>query len=52
MKFRDPELEFKNTFSETQTTVNGTNIQLFEKTFYTKINVDGINLILGLNYRF
>lgn len=52
MKFRDPELEFKNTFSETQTTVNGNNIQLFEKTFYTKINVDGINLILGLNYRF
>lgn len=52
MKFRDPELEFKNTFPETQTTVNGNNIQLFEKTFYTKINVDGINLILGLNYRF
>lgn len=52
MKFRDPELEFKNTFPETQTTINGSNVQLFEKTFYTKINVDGINLILGLNYRF
>ncbi len=52
MKFRDPQLEFKNTFPETQTTFNGNNIQLFEKTFYTKINVDGINLILGLNYRF
>lgn len=52
MKFRDPELEFKNIFPETQTIVNGNNVQLFEKTFYTKINVDGINLILGLNYRF
>ncbi|MGB9663916.1 MAG: hypothetical protein ACPL25_03195 [Ignavibacteria bacterium] len=52
MKFRDPELEFKNTFPETPTIVNGNNVQIFEKTFYTKINVDGINLILGLNYRF
>lgn len=52
MKFRDPELEFKNEFPKTETIVNGNRIQLFEKTFYTKINLDGLNLILGLNFRF
>lgn len=52
MKFRDPELEFKNEFAKTQTVVNGNNIQLFEKYFDTKINLDGLNFILGLNYRF
>lgn len=52
MKFRDPELEFKNEFPKTETIVNGNRIQLFEKTFYTKINLDGLNFILGLNYRF
>lgn len=52
MKFRDPELEFKNEFPKTETIINGNRIQLFEKTFYTKINLDGLNLILGLNYRF
>ncbi|MCX8056078.1 MAG: hypothetical protein N3F03_00525 [Ignavibacteria bacterium] len=52
MRFRDPEFEFKNEFPKTETIVNGNRIQLFEKTFYTKINLDGLNLILGLNYRF
>jgi opacity protein-like surface antigen len=52
MKFRDPELEFKNEFSETETMINGDRIQLFEKNFYTKINLDGINLILGMNFKF
>ncbi len=52
MKFRDPELEFKNEFPKTETIVNGNRIQLFEKTFYTKINLDGLNLILGLNFSF
>lgn len=52
MKFRDPELEFKNDFPKTETIINGNRIQLFEKSFYTKINLDGLNLILGLNFRF
>ncbi len=52
MKFRDPELEFRNEFTKTETFINGDRIQLFEKIFYTKINLDGLNLILGLNYRF
>lgn len=52
MKFRDPELEFKNEFPKTETIVNGNRIQLFEKIFYTKINLDGLNLILGLNFSF
>ncbi len=52
MKFRDPELEFRNEFPRTETVVNGNKIQLFEKVFYTKVNLDGLNLILGLNYRF
>lgn len=52
MKFRDPELEFRNEFPKTETLINGDRIQLFEKIFYTKIYLDGLNLILGLNYRF
>ncbi len=52
LKFRDPELEFKNEFPKLDTEINGNKILLFEKTFYTKINLDGINMILGLNYRF
>lgn len=52
MKFRDPELEFKNEYPKTETNINGERILLFEKTFYTKVNIDGINILLGLNYNF
>ncbi len=52
MKFRDPELEFKNEYPKTETNINGEQILLFEKTFYTKVNIDGLNLLIGLNYNF
>lgn len=52
MKFRDPEFDFKNNYPKTQTYFNNDKIQLFEDTFYTKVNIDGVNLILGLTYRF
>lgn len=52
MKFRDPELEFKNEYPKTETNINGERILLFEKTFFTKVNMDGINILVGLNYNF
>lgn len=52
MKFRDPELEFKNEYPKTETNINGERILLFEKTFYTKVNIDGLNFLIGLNYKF
>lgn len=52
LRFRDPELEFKNEYDKTETLVNGDKIQLFERVFFTKVNLDGISIITGISLRF
>lgn len=52
MKFRDPDFETKSKYNKTDTILNGEHIQLLSEDFYSRINIDGINFILGLAFHF
>ena len=52
LRFRDPELEFRNEYERLETVINGEKIQLFEKIFFTKVNVEGISILTGLSLWF
>ncbi|MCX8010968.1 MAG: hypothetical protein N3A61_07440 [Ignavibacteria bacterium] len=47
MKFRDPDFVTKNRYTKTETTIGNDRIILFSKEFDSRINIDGINFILG-----
>ncbi len=52
MKFRDPDFEVKSKYTPIETTINGDRIRVLNDEFYSRINVDGINFILGLAVHF
>jgi opacity protein-like surface antigen len=52
MKFRDPDFEIKSKYSPTETILNRDRIQVLNTEFNSRINIDGINFILGLAVHF
>lgn len=52
MKFRDPEFTITSIYNENSGTYGGKQIQILEKQFDTKINVDGVTFAAGLSYQF
>ncbi|MBU2446331.1 MAG: hypothetical protein KJ666_12285 [Bacteroidetes bacterium] len=52
MKFRDPDFDIKSKYSQTTTLLNGDRIQVLNNEFYSRINIDGVNFILGLAVHF
>jgi outer membrane protein W len=52
MRFRDPELEWKNEYSNNVVNYNGITYLLNSSTFFTKVNIDGITFSLGISYNF
>lgn len=52
MRFRDPEINFKNEYDRPTVNINGRSILLPTSSFHTKVNVDGITFTLGASYNF
>ncbi|MCX7876691.1 MAG: hypothetical protein N2321_11070 [Melioribacteraceae bacterium] len=52
MKFRDPELIWKNSYTSNIVNYNGKTYLLNTSTFYSKLNIDGIIFSLGVVYNF
>jgi outer membrane protein W len=52
MRFRDPELEWKNEYSNNVVNYNDITYLLNSSTFFTKVNIDGITFSLGISYNF
>ncbi|MBI5807278.1 MAG: hypothetical protein HZA74_02645 [Ignavibacteriales bacterium] len=52
MRFRDPELEWENEYSNNVVIYNGITYLLNSSTFFTKVNIDGITFSLGISYNF
>ncbi len=50
MRFRDPELIWKNNYSSNSVIYNDKTYFLNTSSFYTKLNIDGINFSLGFVY--
>lgn len=48
LKFRDPQFSVKSEYNRTEVTYNGTTLLLPQKSFESKINVDGISFLLAL----
>jgi len=48
LKFRDPQFSVKSEYNKTEVTYNGTTLILSQKSFESKINVDGISFLLAL----
>ena len=52
MKFRDPQFTVKNTYTKQMVNYNGSELDLAQNSFVSKINVDGVAFDLGLAYSF
>lgn len=52
MRFRDPELTWKNNYTSNTVVYNNKTYLLNTSTFYTKANIDGIIFSLGIVYNF
>lgn len=52
MKFRDPELIWNNTYNSNIVLYNDKTYLISSSNFYSKVNIDGINFLLGLVYNF
>jgi len=50
MKFRDPQFQLKSEYKNQEVNYNGQTIFLEQKTFDSKINVDGVTFILGFSF--
>ena len=52
MKFRDPQFKVKSAYDKQEINYNGQTIFVEQKTFDSKINVDGVTFILGFSFLF
>ena len=52
MKFRDPQFKVKSAYDKLEVNYNGQIIRLAQKTFDSKIDVDGVTFILGFSFLF
>lgn len=52
MRFRDPEFEMSNKYEKTVINYNNQIIRLNEKTYDSKVNIDGISFMAGIIYHF
>jgi hypothetical protein len=52
MKFRDPQFKIKSAYDKQEVNYNGHTISLEQKTFDSKINVNGVTFILGVSFLF
>ncbi len=52
MKFRDPQFKVKSEYDKLEVNYNNEKILLAQRTFDSKINVDGVTFILGVSYFF
>jgi len=52
MKFRDPQFKVKSAYANQQINYNGHTIFVEQKTFDSKINVDGVTFIIGVSFLF
>jgi outer membrane protein W len=52
MKFRDPQFKVKSAYNGLEVNYNDQTIILPQKTFDSKIDVDGVTFILGMSYLF
>ncbi len=52
MKFRDPQFRVKSEYDKLEVDYNNQTIRLAQKTFDSKIDVDGVTFILGFSYLF
>jgi outer membrane protein W len=50
MKFRDPQFKLVSEYDNQEVNYNGTSIFIEQKTFDSKINVDGVTFILGVSF--
>jgi len=50
MKFRDPELIFKNKFQKVKGIWNGAEVKVLKDEFYSKINVNGLLFSIGFEF--
>lgn len=52
MKFRDPQFTVKNKYDKKEVSYQNKIILVAQDSFDSKINLDGLNFMLGLSYRF
>ncbi len=52
MRFRDPEFEMKNSYSDKVVNYGGRVYLLSNQTFSSKVNIDGISFAVGILFRF
>ncbi len=52
MKFRDPQFKVKSAYDKLEVNYNDQKITLAQKTFDSKIDVDGVTFILGFSFLF
>jgi hypothetical protein len=52
MKFRDPQFTVKSEYTKNETIYNGSEINLPQSSFDSKINLDGVTFILGAAFHF
>jgi hypothetical protein len=52
MKFRDPQFKVKSAYNKLDVKYNDQTILLAQKTFDSKIDVDGVTFILGFSFLF
>lgn len=52
MRFRDPEVELKNRYTDTQVIYHGNTYQLSTPSFASKINIDGVIFTIGAVFHF
>lgn len=50
MKFRDPQFKLRSAYDNQEVNYNGRTIFIEQRTFDSKINVDGVTFILGFSY--
>ena len=50
MKFRDPQFKLESAYDNQEVNLNGKTIFVEQKTFDSKINVDGVTFILGVSF--
>lgn len=48
MKFRDPQFTITNSYNKQEAAYNGNTIRLLQKSFDSKINIDGVTFIAGI----
>jgi outer membrane protein W len=52
MKFRDPQFKLTSSYDSQEVNYNGQQILIAQKTFDSKIDVDGVTFILGVSFLF